>query len=62
MARDIDTTEALFRFERELRKGATDHRRALILAILERWQCDSDLTQRSQRLARELLRRFHNGR
>ncbi len=58
LARDIDTTAALERFEQELREGPPDHRRALILAILDRWQTDADLTEQSRRRARELYERF----
>jgi hypothetical protein len=58
VAQGIDTTMALDRFEQELVDGASAHRRAFILAILERWRDDGDLTGRSRLRARELSQRF----
>lgn len=58
MATNIDTMPALQRFARELHDGASDMRRELILAILERWQFDADLTVQSRQRARQLLEQF----
>ena len=38
MATDIDTLHVLDRYDQELRGGASEARRDLILAILERWE------------------------
>jgi hypothetical protein len=58
MPANIDTMPALQRFARELQDGATDMRRELIFAILERWQFDADLTAQSRQRARQLLEQF----
>ena len=46
---------AIERFEEELRQGVEETRRDLLVAILECWEHDSDLTLQSQCRARELL-------
>jgi hypothetical protein len=58
LAGKIDTMAALERFAQELVESPSSYRRAFILAVLERWQGDSDLTMPSRQRARELLRRF----
>jgi len=58
MATNIDTMPALQRFASELHDGTSDMRRELILAILERWQFDADLTAQSRQRARQLLEQF----
>ena len=58
MPADVDTTDALKRFARELEDGADGERRQLILEILARWATDLDLNARSRDLAGELSRRF----
>lgn len=58
MAADIDVLNALERFARELDACPSEGRREFILAILRRWQEDSDLNEPSRRRAREILGRF----
>jgi hypothetical protein len=58
LAGKIDTMAALERFAQELIESPSGYRRAFILAVLERWQDDGDLTMPSRQRARELLRRF----
>ncbi len=58
MASNINIVPALQSFAQELRDGPHETRRQLILAILERWQHDTDLTAQSRAEARELLVQF----
>lgn len=58
MVTGIDATAALARFEQELRVGASRYRRELILAIVERWESDADLTAQSRLRAREVRMTF----
>ena len=55
MAADINVVPAIERFGDELRHDPEETRRHLLLAILKRWEHDSDLTAHSRRRARELL-------
>lgn len=61
VASEVDTRDAIARFERELHDGADADRREFLLAILARWAVDSDLTAASRQRAREVLYRFRRG-
>jgi hypothetical protein len=54
----VDITRALDEFERTLAAGADPERCFDVLAALWRWQRDPDLTDESQRRARELVQRY----
>ena len=61
MGGHLDVVSAIGRFAAELQGDCNDDRRELILAILQRWQHDRDLTEvteASRRTARDVFRRF----
>jgi hypothetical protein len=62
MAADINVLPAIQRFEEEMRHDVEETRGTLLLAILERWERDSDLTVESRRRAKELLWEFGHSR
>jgi hypothetical protein len=53
----VDVTTAIAEFERLLERGNDPERCFDVLAVLWRWQRDPDLTDESQRRARELVQR-----
>jgi hypothetical protein len=58
MAADVDTTREIAEFEAVLSAGSEPRRCYEAMAILERWQWDRDLSERSRRRAGALVRRF----
>ena len=60
MPANIDVRETIQRLDDELAASPAENRRNLILAILERWQNDPDLSPDSREAARAVLRR-HRG-
>jgi hypothetical protein len=56
---NIDTLDAIARFEQELAgDAAAPDRREFLLTILRRWQDDPDLTMESRHRAGSVLRQF----
>lgn len=58
MAANVNTSRALDEIEAVLCAGREDHRCNEAIAILERWQWDSDLDASSRDRARDLMRQF----